>query len=259
MPERVKIAVAGGTGLVGGHVVKSLHDSGAEPVVLARSYGVDLLTGKGLAEALAGIDAVIDVSNPGTLRRAESMTFFTRTTEHLLEAGRRAGVRHHVALSIVGCDRVPAGYYEAKRRQEQLVLAGGVPGTVLRATQFHEFAEQILARASVGPVAVAPRMRVQPVAAAEVAEALVALVHRPALGMALEIAGPKEEHVPDMVRRLIRRRGSRRVLLAVRMPGAAGRAIANGALLPGDDGLRGEQDFAQWLIKPDEEGRGNAH
>jgi hypothetical protein len=86
-----------------------------------------------------------------------------------------------------------------------------------------------------------------------------ALVHRPALGMALEIAEPKEEQVPDMVRRLIRRRGSRRVLLAARMPGAAGRAIANGALLPGDDGLRGEQDFAQWLIKPDEEERRNAH
>jgi uncharacterized protein YbjT (DUF2867 family) len=251
MPER--IAVAGGTGRVGRRVVSALLAGGAEPVVIARSRGMDLLTGDGIAHALEGVDAVIDVSDCGTSRPAQAMAFFTRATGQLLEAGRRAGVRHHVALSIVGCDRVPRGYYGAKRRQEELVLAGG--GTVLRATQFHEFAGQVLERVSVGPVVVAPRMRIQPVAAAEVAETLIALARGPAVGMAPEIAGPREEQLVDMLRRLLRRRGLHRLLLPVRMPGAAGRAVASGALLPADGGLRGRQDFGQWLIA---EGGGHA-
>lgn len=132
-----KIAVAGGTGLVGAMVVAEVRRTGATPVVIARSAGVDLTTGSGLAEALDGVDAVIDASNVDTLSAKRSVAFFEAATGRLLAAGEEAGVRHHVALSIVGCDRVDLPYYLGKRRQEALVAAGPVPWSVLRATQFH--------------------------------------------------------------------------------------------------------------------------
>jgi uncharacterized protein YbjT (DUF2867 family) len=141
-----RVAVAGGTGTIGGHVVAALRRNELEPVVLSPAHRVDAVAGRGVVDALAGVGAVIDVSGPGRFWGSATIAFFTQGTEHLLSAGRRAGVRHHVALSIVGCDRVPAAYYEAKRRQEERVLSDGVPGTVLRSTQCHEFAGQMLDR-----------------------------------------------------------------------------------------------------------------
>ncbi len=192
---------------------------------MARSHGADLLSGEGLDDALAGVDAVVDVSDLKTVRRRSAVRFFETAGRHLLAAEERAGVRHHVALSIVGVDRVDWGYYEGKRRQEDLVRAGAVPWTVLRATQFHEFPAQLLARVP-GPVAPVPRMRVQPVAVREVAVVLAELATGPALGDAPELAGPREESVPDMARRLLSARGSHRLVVPVRLPGAAGRAMA---------------------------------
>jgi len=234
-------------------VVAALTGAGHEPVVLARSRGVDLTTGAGLDVALAGATAVIDVSNVTTTKRRESVAFFTAGTEHLLAAGDRVGVRRHVALSIVGVDRVDFGYYEGKRRQEDLVLAAPVSSSVLRATQFHEFAGQVLAR-SRGPLAVVPRMRVQPIAAREVADALVALAAGQAVGLAPELAGPQEHQLVDLARQLLRARGTRRLLLPVRVPGAGGRAMAEGGLLATGPGLRGRQTFAQWLATSGSEG-----
>jgi uncharacterized protein YbjT (DUF2867 family) len=242
----MRIAVAGGTGLVGRHAVDAVAGAGHEPVVLARSLGVDITTGKGVAEALATVEVVIDVSNISTTRRRTSVAFFTAGTENLLAAGQRAGVRHHVALSIVGVERVELGYYEGKRAQEELVLDGPVPGSVLRATQFHEFPGQLLARAR-GPLALVPHMRVQPVAAREVAAALVALAVGPVEGMAAELAGPQEHEMVDLARRVVRANGQRRRVMGIRVPGAAGRAIADGALLPTGPGPRGRLTFEQWL------------
>jgi uncharacterized protein YbjT (DUF2867 family) len=242
----MRVAVAGGTGLVGRCVVEALAVAGHEPVVLARSLGMDLTTGTGLDDALAGAAAVIDVSNVTTSKMAKSVAFFTAATEHLLAAGDRAGVRRHVALSIVGVDRVDFGYYEGKRRQEDLVLAAPVSSSVLRATQFHEFAGQILAR-SRGPLAVVPRMRVQPIAVLEVADALVALGTGQDVGLAPELAGPEEHELVDLARRLLRARGRRRLVIPFRMPGPGGRAMAEGGLLPTAPGPRGTQTFAQWL------------
>jgi len=128
----MRIAVAGGTGVVGRHVVDVATANGHQPVVLARSRGVNVVTGQGLDAALSGVQAVIDVSNVTTARRSPAMAFFTASTEHLLAAGERAGVGHHVALSIVGIDRVEYGYYQGKRRQEELVLASPRPTSVLR-------------------------------------------------------------------------------------------------------------------------------
>ncbi len=220
----MRVAVAGGTGLIGRMVVDALQSCGDTAVVVARSVGVDLLTGDGLDQALAGVEAVVDVSNIATARRATAVGFFGTATRTLLAGGQRAGVQHHVVLSIVGVDRVPWGYYEGKRHQEQMAIDGPVPATVLRATQFHEFADQMLQRG--GPVVLVPKMLCQPVAAREVASALVALTHARPQGLAPQLAGPEQLYMPDMVRQLARDRGVRRPVVAVRLPGEPGRAMA---------------------------------
>ncbi|HST80492.1 MAG TPA: SDR family oxidoreductase [Kineosporiaceae bacterium] len=242
----MRVAVAGGTGLVGRLVVQELMKTGHDPVVLARSQGVDLTTGLGLDEKLAGCEALIDVSNVITVRKSVSVTFFSAATAQLLRAGAQAGVGHHVALSIVGVDTVDYGYYLGKRRQEQLVAAGPVPWSVLRTTQFHEFAQQLLDRAP-GPLALVPRMRVRPVAATEVAAALVDRATGRPSGFVPPMAGPEQLELADMARRLLEARSSRRLLVPIRLPGRAGAAMAGGALLPEDPYVRGHLTFAQYL------------
>ncbi|MET0865878.1 MAG: NAD-dependent epimerase/dehydratase family protein [Nakamurella sp.] len=248
MTSKSRIAVVGGTGLVGRHVVAAVTAADHEPIVIARAHGVDIITGDGLATALRGVDAVIDVSNVTTLRRRKAVDFFTAGTRHLLAAGQRAGVRHHVALSIVGVDRVNSGYYQGKRQQEMLVLDGGQPASVLRATQFHEFAGQFLDRMP-GPLAVFPKMLVQPIAAREVAGALVALAVAEPVGMAAELAGPQTHQLVDLARRVVRARGQRRLVVGVRLPGRSGRASATGGLLPTGPGPRGTVTFDEWLSR----------
>ncbi len=241
----MRIAVAGGTGLIGTLVVDAVRTGGDEPVVLARSTGVDLTTGAGLGKALVGSDAVIDVTNVLATSRRKSLAFFEPATRNLLAAAKTARIKHHLLLSIVGVDRVPFGYYIAKRRQEELCLASPVPTTILRATQFHQFAAQLLERG--GPLAVVPKMRSQPVAAGEVAAELVRLAHVQPQGYAPEIAGPEVLDMPDMVRRLLQKRGVHKRVLALRLPGAAGKAMVDGGLLPQADGPRGSQSYEQWL------------
>ncbi len=245
----MRIAVAGGTGVAGREIVAQLEAAGHEPVILARAAGVDIVKPSGLDAALVGVSVVIDASNCATQSKRKALAFFTAETQNLLAAEERAGVRHHVVLSIVGIDRVELGYYAGKRRQEELALAGPIPCSVMRATQFHDFAGQMLGRVP-GPVALMPKMRVAPIAVTEVAAAIVVLAAQAPVGMAPQIAGPQEELLADLARRLLKQQGSRRKVLAVRLPGAAGRAVATGALLPTENGPRGHQTFAQWLRKP---------
>jgi uncharacterized protein YbjT (DUF2867 family) len=231
--------------MTGRAVVAAVVDAGHEAVVLARSAGVDLTTGEGLDGALAGVDAVIDVTDHKKPRGARA--FFTTAGKNLLDAEKRAGVRHHVALSIVGVDRVDNPYYAAKRDQEELVSNGGVPWTVLRATQFHEFVEQILGMTP-GPVALFPRMRSQPVAVREVAAALVAHAAGPPARHAPQLAGPRVEELVELARQFIAARERRRWVLPIRLPGAGGRSMASGGLLPTTSGPRGSQTFDDWLV-----------
>ncbi|MFN8074813.1 MAG: SDR family oxidoreductase [Kineosporiaceae bacterium] len=247
-PSPRRIAVAGGTGTVGRLVVATLAAQGHEPVVLSRARGTDLLTGQGLREALAGVDAVVDVTNVATTGRRAATAFFTTVSRTLHQGCRDAGVRHHVTLSIAGVDRVPWGYYQAKLAQEQLLLeAAGGRVSVLRAAQFHEFAEQMLQRMRRGPLTVVPRMRSRPVAAAEVAGRLVDVALGEPAGGLPEFGGPQVEDVPDMVARLAHREQVRTRVMGIRLPGAAGAAMAGGGLLPVGDGPRGRATFAQWL------------
>ena len=242
----MRVAVAGGTGVTGRHVVETLSARGHEPVVVARSRGVDLVTGRGLDAALDSADVVIDVSNVVTMGRRKAEAFFATAGRNLLAAEERAGVRHHVALSIVGIERVGLGYYRGKLLQEKVLRTGPVPWSVLRATQFHEFPQQLLDRMA-GPVVLLPPMATQPVAVREVAAALVDLAEGPPQGMAPEFAGPRVEDMAALARKLLRARGSRRLVLSPRLPGAVFSAMADGGLLPAEQGARGTQTWDEWL------------
>lgn len=242
----MKLAVAGGTGTVGVHVVEVARERGHEVVVLSRSAGVDLVSGSGLPDPLSGVDAVIDVASTQTISAKESTAFFGAVTRNLLTAEGAAGVRHHVALSIVGIDKAPYAYYAGKVEQERLVRAGAVPWTILRATQFHEFAEQIRSQTSFGPLTIVPRMVSQPIAAREVAERLIDLAERPPAGRVADLGGPREERTAKMVRRYARAIGARGPVLEVPLPGAYGRAMRDGTLVTTQDSDHGLQTFDQW-------------
>jgi uncharacterized protein YbjT (DUF2867 family) len=243
----VRIAVAGATGVLGRKLVGAATARGHDVVELARSTGVDLTTGAGLDDRLSGADAAVDVTNLVTQSRTKAEGFFGSVTRSLLAAERAAGVGHHVALSIVGIDDVETGYYAGKRMQERLVAEGEVPWTILRATQFHEFSEQALGFARLGPWSFVPRMLSQPVAADEVAAALVDLVEAGPSSRAPDLAGPEQLQLVDMARKVSRARGLGRRVVPVRVPGAAGRAMRAGALCPTTPGPRGRVTFGAWL------------
>ncbi|WP_309065252.1 SDR family oxidoreductase [Microbacterium sp.] len=241
------IAVAGGTGVVGSRIVRIAQARGHATRALSRSAGVDVRTGVGLEGALRGADAVIDVLNIETLSEKAATRFFRTATSNLLDAEGRAGVEHHIALSIVGVDRVPHGYYGAKLAQEGLVASHAVPWTILRATQFHDFAAQMHARLAFGPVHPVAHMRTQPVAVDEVAARLVDLAEGSPQGRARDLSGPQEEDLADMMRAWARRSGGRGWMPRIRVPGAFGAAMRDGSLLPGPDAERGRVTFEEWL------------
>ncbi|MFS0853528.1 SDR family oxidoreductase [Microbacterium sp. 179-I 3D4 NHS] len=246
----MKIAVAGGTGTVGRHTVEAARAAGHDVVVLARSQGVDVLTGAGLVAALAGADAVIDVANTTTLSAKKARRFFETATGHLLAAEAQTGVGHHVALSIVGIDGIDSSYYAGKLAQERAVAAGTVPFTIARAAQFHEFAGQILGQIG-GPFALAPRTLMRPVAAREVGAHLVRVAEAGAAGRARDLVGPRDETLADLMRRQLAYDGIRRPVLDVRLPGAYGKGLASGSLRGGSEALRGEIAFDEWLHSAD--------
>jgi uncharacterized protein YbjT (DUF2867 family) len=243
----MRIAVAGGTGVVGRHVVQALRADGHEPVVLTRSTGVDLTTGNGLAAVLDGVAAVVDVTSTSSSTAKGATRFFSAVTTNLLAAERTAGVDHHVALSIVGASRVNAGLYAGKKAQEDLVMAAPVGWSLLRATQFHELAQVVAARSRVGPLTVVPTWMTQPVAASEVGAALAQIATGVPRGLDVDLAGPEVERMSSMVQRYLAAAGQRRDVVQVALPGAFGRALRRGSLLPDSDARLGTQTFDDWL------------
>jgi uncharacterized protein YbjT (DUF2867 family)/catechol 2,3-dioxygenase-like lactoylglutathione lyase family enzyme len=243
----VRIAVAGGTGLVGRQTVKALRRSGHDAVVIARSVGVDLTTGDGLAAALVGVDAVIDVINTPTVDPAEAREFFATTTRQLLAAEHSASVKHHVVLSIVGVDQVEGnGHYAGKRAQERVALDGPVPATIVRATQFFDFAAMVVGWTQRGQVATVPPLLVQPVAVADVAEVLVEVAAgEPQQGIR-ELAGPELQDLVDMARRTLAAR-RRWLRLIPSWRGPFGVEMAGEVLLPGPGAQIAPTTFEMWL------------
>lgn len=242
-----RIAVAGATGVAGRLVAERLRAAGHEVVGLSRSTGADLTRPDGLAAAIEGCDAVVDVSSIGTLATKAATAFFGAVTRNLLAAERDAAVPHHVALSIVGAAEAESGYYAGKALQERLVMASGERWSLLRSTQFHEFAAQTVARGAVLGVTIAPRMHCRPVAADEVAAALVELATGAPRGLVPDLGGPRIERMADLVRRYLRARGRRGPVLEVRLPGSMGRILADGRLIPGPDAVLGRETYDEWL------------
>jgi uncharacterized protein YbjT (DUF2867 family) len=243
----MRIAVAGGTGVVGRRVVEAVEARGDQAVVLSRGNGVDVVTGSGLDAALEGVDAVVDTANIDTLSASAATSFFERATGNLAAASARAGVGHLVVLSIVGIDRMPYDYYAGKVAQERVAEASAVPWTILRATQFHEFAAQMFARGKVGPLHVAPRARVQPVAAQEVGRQLAILAAGAPQGRAADLAGPREERLDAMIKTYAARVGHRGWIPSVSLPGRQLKAMREGLALPGPGATLGAQTFEEWL------------
>jgi uncharacterized protein YbjT (DUF2867 family) len=244
----MRIAVIGGTGVVGHHTVQALRRAGHDTVVVARARGVDVLTGEGLDDALAGVDAVIDVSNVQAPDAQAAQHFFAAATRNLLAAEQRAQVRHHVLLSIVGVDRLEGNaHYAGKRLQEALVSSGPVPFTIQRATQFHEFAGQVVGWTHVGQVATVPPLLVQPVAAADVGDVLAEIAAGAPRGRATDLAGPEPQDLVDMARRTLSARGEAIRPVPSWRTGVFGVEAAGEVLLAGPEARLAPTTFDTWL------------
>jgi uncharacterized protein YbjT (DUF2867 family) len=256
MNAPTKIAVAGATGRVGRHVVDLLEARGHDVVSMSRSTGVDVITGDGLAEALVGVDCIIDAATGPSPDREAATEFFTTSARHLREAGGRAGVRRIVVVSIIGIDRFTDGYNAAKVAQERALQEGPIPVRILRAAQFHEFVPLLVDWGRQGEVSHVWKMRTQLVAARTVAEELADLATAPEsgsdAGRITEIAGPREESLVEMATLLVARRGDPVRIEGVSAPaGADSHLYEEGAALPGPDAKLAGPTFAEWLETPD--------
>jgi uncharacterized protein YbjT (DUF2867 family) len=249
----MRIAVAGGTGVSGRQAVVAAEAAGHQVVTISRKAGADARTGVGLAEFLEGVEVIIDATNAPTTKRDGATAFFTEVTGQLQSVGAAQGVSRLVTLSIVGLERVPGyGYYQAKLAHEAAALAGPLPSTIVRATQFHEFPAQILARLPGGPLAPMPRMRIQPIAARSVGQTLVeAATAGSADGATVEVAGPEQRELVDLARAIVRRRGKRTAVVPLPVPGRAGRAMRSGGQLPGPGVRLVGPTFDEWLAGAD--------
>jgi uncharacterized protein YbjT (DUF2867 family) len=242
----MRTAVVGATGLVGRLLVAELERGGHEVAQIARSRGVDTVTGDGLDAALDGVEAVIDVSNTTAMETAEAETFFERSTRNLLDAGRRAGVRHHVVLSITNIDRIAGNaHYDGKRRQEQVAADG--PTTIVRAAQFFEFAEMVAAWTRQGDTVTVAPLLLQPVAAADVAAVLAEVAVGEPQGRAPDLAGPEPQDFVDMTRRVLAARGDTTTKLVPSWQGIFGVDMAGEAMLAGPGARLGPTTFDDWL------------
>jgi uncharacterized protein YbjT (DUF2867 family) len=246
----MKIVVIGGSGLIGTKLVKRLRGLGHEALAASPNSGVDTITGKGLAEALSGAAVVVDVANSPSFEDEAVMRFFTTAGRNLLAAELAAGVGHHLALSVVGSDRLPeSGYFRAKMAQEDLIRASGIPYTILRSTQFFEFVGGIVKSGSEGEAIRLSPALVQPIASDDVAAALAELtVGRPLNGI-VEVAGPEACPLDNFARKFLAAGGDKREVIADVHARYFGAALNDRSLTPGDNPRLGSIRFADWLSR----------
>jgi uncharacterized protein YbjT (DUF2867 family) len=244
----VKIVIIGGTGLIGAKTVERLRKRGHEVIAASPASGVDTVSGKGLAETLVGAQVVVDLANSPSFEDAAVLEFFETSGRNLLAAGAAAGVKHHVALSVVGTDRtLESGYFRAKMAQENLIKGSGIPYTIVRSTQFFEFLGRIAQDGTVGhTVHVSPAL-VQPIAADDVADAMadVALA-APANGI-VEIAGPERARLDDLVRRFLSESKDAHEAVTDSEALYFGVRLNDRSLVPGDNPRLGPTRFEDWL------------
>jgi uncharacterized protein YbjT (DUF2867 family) len=247
----MKIVVIGGSGLIGSNVVKRLRQKGHEVVAASPDSGVNTITGKGVAEAVAGAQVVVDVANSPSFEDKAVMQFFTTAGRNLLAAEVTAGVGHHLALSIVGTDRNPdSGYLRAKLAQETLIKASKIPYTILRSTQFFEFMNGIIQSGTEGDVIRLSPALFQPIAAEEAAAALADLAMGPPLNATVEIAGPRALPLDKFARKFLAAKGDSREVIADVHARYFGTELNDRSLTPGDDPRLGSIRFEDWLSRP---------
>jgi uncharacterized protein YbjT (DUF2867 family) len=244
----MKIVVIGGTGLIGSKVVAKLAAHGHEAVPASPGTGVNTLTGEGLANALADADVVVDVSNSPSFEDAAVLEFFETSTRNILGAEAAAGVAHHVALSVVGTERLAeSGYMRAKIAQEKLIKNSSIPYTIVHATQFFEFAARMADEATDGDTVRVPPVLIQPMAADDVAAALCSVVLAAPVNNMIETAGPQTLRFEDFVRQRLRAAGDQRVVVADPHARYFGARLSERALLPGAGARLGPTRFEDWL------------
>ena len=246
----MKIVVIGGSGLIGSKLVNQLRERGHEVVAASPASGVDTLTGAGLAEAFNNTQVVVDVTNSPSFEGAAVLKFFETSTRNLLAAETSAGVGHHVALSIVGADRLPdSGYMRAKIAQERLIKAGKVPYTILRATQFFEFIGRIADEGTKENTVRLTSALMQPIAADDVVAALDRVaVGTPANGT-IEVAGPEPIRMDELARRLLSAKHDGRRVTADVHARYFGAEVNDQSLTPGENARIGPTRFAEWLSR----------
>jgi uncharacterized protein YbjT (DUF2867 family) len=244
----MKIVVIGGTGLIGSKLVKLLRDRGQEVLAAAPDSGVNTLTGEGLPAALAGAQVVVDVSNSPSFEDTAVLKFFETSTRNLLAAEAAAGVRHHVALSIVGADRLPgSGYLRAKVAQENLIKASGIPFSILRSTQFFEFMGRIIQTATEGNIVRLPTAFVQPVVSDDVVSVLADVVLGAPANGRIEVAGPDRFRFDDLARRVLRATNDAREVKSDDHARYFGTELGEDSLVPLASPRLGKTRFEAWV------------
>ena len=250
----MKIVVIGGTGLIGSKVVSIFRERGHEVVSASPSSGVNTLTGEGLAEALTSAQVVVDVANSPSFEDKPAMDFFEKSGRNLLGAEKTAGVKHHVALSVVGTDRLTgsgagslSGYFRAKMAQENLIKASGIPFTIVHATQFFEFAKNIAQSGTDGSTVRISSVLMQPIAAEEVSAAVADVaLGQPVNGM-IEVAGPDQIRQDELVRQYLSATGDPRQVVTDNKPLYYGIDVNDQSLVPGDGARLGKTHYKDWL------------
>lgn len=244
----MKVVVIGGSGLIGQKLVAILRRQGHEAVAASPSSGVNALTGAGLAGALVGAQVVVDVSNSPSWEDAAVLEFFGTSTRNLLAAEAAAGVRHHVALSVVGADRMPdSGYMRAKVHQEELIEAGGVPYTIVRATQFFEFLGPIADSGAEGDTVRLSTAPMQPLAADDVAAGLADVAVGAPLNATVELAGPEKMSIAEFVGRFLAASGDKRTVIADPQATYYGAKMGPRGIAPGPNPHLGPTRFEDWF------------
>jgi uncharacterized protein YbjT (DUF2867 family) len=246
----IKIVVIGGSGLIGSKLVKKLREHGHDAVAASRDSGINTLTGEGLAEAMRGASVVVDVSNSPSFEDAAVLEFFETSTRNLLAADAEAGVGHHVALSVVGTERLSeSGYFRGKMAQERLIKESSIPYSIVRATQFFEFVKSIADAATEGSVVRLAPVLIQPMAADDVADAVATVALGAPVNGTVEVAGPKQFRLDDLIRRGLGARNDPREVVASPQARYFGAVLSERTLMPGEHARLGETRLEDWLSK----------
>jgi uncharacterized protein YbjT (DUF2867 family) len=247
----MRIVVIGATGLIGSKLAEKLEEHGHDVVPASPDSGVNTLTGEGLAEVMQGADVVVDVSNSPSFADDDVMRFFETSTRNLLDAEATAGVGHHVALSVVGAQRLPdSGYLRAKCRQEELIKASGIPYSIVHATQFFEFVKRIADGATEGNTVRVPPVLFQPIAADDVARAVGKVAAGDPLNGMVEVGGPEQFRFDELIARALRNADDPREVIADPHARYFGTELDERSLVPDDGAQVGETSLADWLRQP---------